>query len=1018
MGNEVRIRVTANDDTGRTLKAIEQKFRNFGRKTAEIKITAKDDTDRTFRNVERKFQALARKKAAVLDVTVKEDVDRGLRAAESKVRTAFSGSKRIKIPVEVDVDRTIGSRLRGLTAPFGRSGARAGAAFMAGFVKVVTFGQVGSGFAGMAARMAPKMAGIGAVLGGALATGIILQATNLLTAAMPLVLGSAMLALPIVGLIKPMIDAQKEIDKISTKIATKQNLLIEANERVREAANKKQRAAAMERVKDIKEEIKQLEKGQKFYEKRAEPLIKLTDRFKHFVAEISKPVKVPLLETMKLVGDTLKGWEKPVKQAFATLAPALKPFTQGVLGMVAEFFKAIGREMPNIKAGMEAWGAVMPRIGKTLGDFIAKILRDPEKTKRALEDFAGALEDVATTAGNIINVLQDAADAYGKFAQGIDDAENAGAAGLGKGITAALDDLNVKIDDKIKEVRDKFWKWLRGGGPTKGLEDAFSPDKIKEMNDKIWKWLREGKPADALKEALSEESIKDAINAIGAWGDKVGAGIEKGQDSITEWFKNLGKDSVDAYEEGVNGSAIDNDLLWSALKKNLKKTSDKVIDWFKGLGKDSVDSYEEGVKEEEPKDDLLWDAIKKAVNKAIDKLKELPGKAANAVGSIGDKIAGKIKDGQDKVTAKAKELVNKTVDWIAKLPGKAKNALSSLASKIGSEVEQAKDRVLQKAKDMVNRFIDRMQELVRKAKDQAGRVKGAITDKFTGARDWLYSKGKAVINGLLDGMKGPWDRLKRWVSGIAKWIKDHKGPVSLDRQLLHPAGRALMEGLLGGLKFGFKGVGDFVYKVGGKISDVISKIKDSLMGAYGTGGFKFGKLPSGGYRALGRAMAAAYGWTGANWNALNALWTRESGWNPNARNPSSGAAGIPQDITGNFHGGAVGQIAWGLRYIKGRYGSPLAAWAHSQRTGWYDQGGLLRPGQTGINMTRLPERVLSPAQTRSFDRMVRVMDRSHGGAANTYITVNVPAGFIGSMDQFKTMLVNLNRQGALQVIKK
>ena len=29
------------------------------------------------------------------------------------------------------------------------------------------------------------------------------------------------------------------------------------------------------------------------------------------------------------------------------------------------------------------------------------------------------------------------------------------------------------------------------------------------------------------------------------------------------------------------------------------------------------------------------------------------------------------------------------------------------------------------------------------------------------------------------------------------------------------------------------------------------------------------------------------------------------------------------------------QIAWGLNYIKGRYGNPGNAWAHSQSTGWY-----------------------------------------------------------------------------------
>lgn len=46
--------------------------------------------------------------------------------------------------------------------------------------------------------------------------------------------------------------------------------------------------------------------------------------------------------------------------------------------------------------------------------------------------------------------------------------------------------------------------------------------------------------------------------------------------------------------------------------------------------------------------------------------------------------------------------------------------------------------------------------------------------------------------------------------------------------------------------------------------------------------------------AIGRRMAAAQGWTGSQWTALFNLWMRESGWNPYAVNPSSGAYGIPQ----------------------------------------------------------------------------------------------------------------------------
>jgi hypothetical protein len=65
------------------------------------------------------------------------------------------------------------------------------------------------------------------------------------------------------------------------------------------------------------------------------------------------------------------------------------------------------------------------------------------------------------------------------------------------------------------------------------------------------------------------------------------------------------------------------------------------------------------------------------------------------------------------------------------------------------------------------------------------------------------------------------------------------------------------------------------------------------------------------------------------------LWNQESGWNPNVQNASSGAAGIPQDISGNFHGGWQGQIDWGLQYIKGRYGTPQMAWAHEVANNWY-----------------------------------------------------------------------------------
>lgn len=89
--------------------------------------------------------------------------------------------------------------------------------------------------------------------------------------------------------------------------------------------------------------------------------------------------------------------------------------------------------------------------------------------------------------------------------------------------------------------------------------------------------------------------------------------------------------------------------------------------------------------------------------------------------------------------------------------------------------------------------------------------------------------------------------------------------------------------------------------------------------------------------ALGRQMASAYGWhVGYEWQSLYDLWNHESGWNERAHNTQgSGACGIPQSMTSCFGYDARRQIAWGLRYINGRYGRPSVALGHLRAHNWY-----------------------------------------------------------------------------------
>jgi hypothetical protein len=81
----------------------------------------------------------------------------------------------------------------------------------------------------------------------------------------------------------------------------------------------------------------------------------------------------------------------------------------------------------------------------------------------------------------------------------------------------------------------------------------------------------------------------------------------------------------------------------------------------------------------------------------------------------------------------------------------------------------------------------------------------------------------------------------------------------------------------------------------------------------------------------------------AQFACLDPLWERESGWQVDAYNASSGAYGIPQALPGgkmasagaDWQTDADTQIRWGISYIDDTYGSPCGAWEHEEADGWY-----------------------------------------------------------------------------------
>ncbi|SNF94610.1 phage tail protein [Streptococcus pneumoniae] len=106
-----------------------------------------------------------------------------------------------------------------------------------------------------------------------------------------------------------------------------------------------------------------------------------------------------------------------------------------------------------------------------------------------------------------------------------------------------------------------------------------------------------------------------------------------------------------------------------------------------------------------------------------------------------------------------------------------------------------------------------------------------VTSIFDGIRNIdLWSAGKAILDGFLGGLKSSWGAVTDFVGGIASWIRDHKGPIEYDRKLLIPAGNAIMQGLDRGLQDRFKDVKKSVSGMAGEISNAFSNDDFGLSG--------------------------------------------------------------------------------------------------------------------------------------------------------------------------------------------
>ena len=178
--------------------------------------------------------------------------------------------------------------------------------------------------------------------------------------------------------------------------------------------------------------------------------------------------------------------------------------------------------------------------------------------------------------------------------------------------------------------------------------------------------------------------------------------------------------------------------------------------------------------------------------------------------------------------------------------------------------------------------------------------------------------------------------------------------------------------------FGLEAVGGLISKT---VDAAVNKFTDTISSFFGGGGGDSGTPDlssiTGPIVSQVEQIFARHGFTGDQWDAAKWIVQKESGWNPNAQNPGSTAYGLFQFLDSTWAETGIGKTSdpklqgeAGARYIKKRYGNPIAAKEFWQANNWYDQGGIA----SGIGLMQknviTPERVLSPAMTAAFDDFV------------------------------------------------
>ncbi|MFU0723110.1 phage tail protein [Streptococcus sp. IMAU11622] len=220
----------------------------------------------------------------------------------------------------------------------------------------------------------------------------------------------------------------------------------------------------------------------------------------------------------------------------------------------------------------------------------------------------------------------------------------------------------------------------------------------------------------------------------------------------------------------------------------------------------------------------VWELIKIAIQTAMDVISGIIKAVMQVINGDWSGAWETIK-GVGEAIWKGLSATGKAIfDGFAQILSNIWNTIKSVAS---SAWEGLKSTVL----GLIDGLVQGAQRAWESMKQGVSDLVSNVTSIFDGIRNIdLWEAGKAILDGFLGGLKSAWSAVTDFVGGIAGWIADHKGPIEYDRKLLIPAGNAIMQGLDRGLQDRFKGVKKSVSGMAGEIANAFSNDDFGLSG--------------------------------------------------------------------------------------------------------------------------------------------------------------------------------------------